>query len=330
MEHDEISKKRSRGGQLDIGDDSEGAIERMVNIGERTFVIKNRGIYELILADDIDPKRTNINVPNMVHKLVLSQGIDSVIVSQIFLTALMFFKKGSFPEKELSRIWELIVELTKEAINLKKHLTDYYEKERLANEKYNLAKSKGLAPALPTIEDLDTSLKTIFQKGHHMYQIMIELSSTILDKINLSRTGHFATFQTLITNTLGEQHGFSIFLTENLDFMKTILAFRNGLDHRSSRTVTVQDYQFNPDTSISLPTIRLNAKDAKLSETSVSDYLQVMEGIFSFAEVLICHLANISIKQMLGGEIREIPEKVRVYKHVRYCFYLPGLNFYQQ
>lgn len=38
-EDDPIKKKRSRGGRLDVGDESDGAIISMMNIGERTFVI---------------------------------------------------------------------------------------------------------------------------------------------------------------------------------------------------------------------------------------------------------------------------------------------------
>jgi len=329
MEEDPIAKKRGRSGQLDVGDDNDGAIKRMLNIGTRTFVIKDRSVYEIVAADTLDPMRTNINVPNMVHKLVLEQGIESPIVSQIFLTATMFFRKGSFPEKKLGRIWELIVELSKEAMNLKNNIDGYYQKEQDANEQYESARRNGKAPAIPTIPDLETSLKTIFQKGEHMYQVMIELSSTILTELNLNKQAHFDTFSLTITEKFGEQHGFSQFLLKNLEFLKTLKEMRNGLDHRLPK-VTVKDYQYNTDTTISLPSICLNAKGAKLDETPISEYLTDMETIFSFAEVLICHLASVSIRSMMSGQIKEIPLEKRVYKHVRYCFYIPGLDFYEQ
>jgi hypothetical protein len=329
MEDDPIARKRSRGGHLDVGDGTDGAIISMMNIGPRTFVIKEKSIYEIIMADDIDPERTNIQVPNMVHKLVLSEGIDSEVVSQIFLTGTMFFKKDRFPEQQLVRIWELLIELTKEAINLKKHLYDYYDKEQAANEKYETARANHQAPALPTIVDLETSLKTIFQKAEHMYQIMIELSSTIMPELKLKPLAHFSTFSTEVSRLFGEKHGFSIFLAENLDFLKAIKEVRNGLDHRQPK-VTLWDYQFNSDTTVSLPSISVNAKDVKFDKTPVSAYLNKLESIFSLAEVLICHLANITAQGMLGGEIREIPEDQRTYKYVRYCFYLPGLDYYEQ
>lgn len=329
MGEDPIARKRGRSGQLDVGDDTDGAIRRMLNVGKRTFIIKDRSIYELITADTLDPMRTNINVPNMAHKLVLVHGIESPIVSQIFLTATMFFRKGSFPENQLERIWELIIELSKEAINLKNNIDGYYQREEDANKQYEMARQNGKAPAIPTIPDLETSLKTIFQKGEHMYQVMIELSSTILTELNLNKQAHFDTFSSAITEKLGKQHGFSQFLSKNLEFLKILKEMRNGLDHRLPK-VTVKDYQYNTDTTISLPSIRLNAKVAKLDETPISEYLTAMETIFSFAEVLICHLASVSVRSMMGGQIKEIPVEKRIYQHVRYCFYIPGLDFYEQ
>ncbi|GAA3971395.1 hypothetical protein GCM10022246_24840 [Pedobacter ginsengiterrae] len=329
MEDDPIARKRGKGGHLDVGDGTDGAIKRMLNIGTRTFIIKDRSIYELITADTLDPMRTNINVPNMAHKLVLGSGIESPLVSQIFLTASMFFRKGSFPEAQLEIIWQLIIELAKEAVNLKDNIDAYYQKEHEANARYEADKNGGKAPAIPSIPDLETLLKTIFQKAEHMYQIMIELSSTVLIDLDLNKQAHFDTFSTLINDKFGAEHGFSQFLMENLEFLKIIKEMRNGLDHRLPK-VTVKDYKYNTDTSISLPSIALNAKVAKLEETPISQYLTGLETIFSFTEVLICHLANVSVRRMMGGQIREIPEEKRIYKHVRYCFYIPGLDYYEQ
>lgn len=329
MQEDPIVRKRSRGGMLDVGDDSDGAIQTLMNIGTRTFAIKDKSIYELIMADDLDPERTNIHVPNMIHKLVLNEGIESLVVSQVFLTASMFFKKGQFPEPLLLKVWELIVELTKEAMNLKKHIDDYYVKEVSAKERYDIERANKSAPALPTVVDLETSMKTIIQKAEHMYQIMIELASVILPQLKLKPLAHFSSFSTTVTEMFGERHVFSIFLTDNLDFMKAIKEVRNGLDHRVPK-VSLKDYTFNPDTTISLPSISLNSKDAKFNAMPVTEYLNKLESIFSFAEVLICHLANVTIRHMMGGEIKEIPVETRRYKYVRYCFYIPALDFFQQ
>ncbi len=55
---------REQGGNTQIGTEEDGAIEEMLNVGERLLVIKERTVYEMKMADDIDPERTNPNIPN--------------------------------------------------------------------------------------------------------------------------------------------------------------------------------------------------------------------------------------------------------------------------
>jgi hypothetical protein len=328
-EQDPIAQKRSRGGSLDVGDDTDGAIQSMMTIGQKIFAIKDRSIYEIVTADTLDPDRTSINVPNMAHKLVINQGIQSQVVSQTFLTASMFFKKDRLPEGQLVRVWELIVELTREALNLEQHIQGYYQKEKKEKEKYETARSGGIQPAIPSIPDLETSLKSIFQKGEHMYQILMELTSVLLPKMKINKQGHFDTLAEIVSDKIGPKSGFAEFLNQNLDLLKTIKEIRNGLDHRQPK-VKVKDYQYNLDTTISLPTIALDAKTVKLPEIAISDYLGQVMSLFSFAEIMICHLANLTIKSIMQSVIREIPIEQRIYEHVRYCFYIPTLDFYQQ
>jgi hypothetical protein len=157
----------------------------------------------------------------------------------------------------------------------------------------------------------------------------MELASTLLPKLEINKQGHFDTLHNKLAQEFGDEHPFTLFIHQNLDFLKVIKELRNGLDHRQGK-VKVTDYQFNPDTTISTPTISLDAKTVKLLPTPISHYLAQMESIFSFAEVFICHLASITVPRWMGEEIREIPIEKRFYQHVRYCFYIPSMDFFQQ
>jgi hypothetical protein len=46
-----IDRKRESGGHADIGSEEDGAIIEMQNIGGRLLVIKERSIYEMVMAD---------------------------------------------------------------------------------------------------------------------------------------------------------------------------------------------------------------------------------------------------------------------------------------
>ncbi len=56
LEKRRIDQIRDSAGSFTIGDDSDGAIKSFVTIGGRLYVIKEKSIYALALADDIDPE----------------------------------------------------------------------------------------------------------------------------------------------------------------------------------------------------------------------------------------------------------------------------------
>jgi len=64
----------------------------MKNIAGRLLVIKERSIYEIVMADNIDPERTNANLPPMIQKIIIDRGTDSEVVSRTLLTAIGLFK----------------------------------------------------------------------------------------------------------------------------------------------------------------------------------------------------------------------------------------------
>jgi hypothetical protein len=76
-----VDIKRERRGQAEIGSEEDGAILEMYNLDGRIIVIREHSLYEFFMADDIDPKRTNVNLPTNIHKLIVNDGVDSELVS---------------------------------------------------------------------------------------------------------------------------------------------------------------------------------------------------------------------------------------------------------
>ena len=91
-----IDLKRNSAGSAEIGTKEEGAILDMPKIGERLLVIKEKAVFEFMFADNIDPKRTNINLPNNIQKQILNKGADSEIVSRTLLNSIISFSAFNF------------------------------------------------------------------------------------------------------------------------------------------------------------------------------------------------------------------------------------------
>ena len=77
---DLIHKKRNSAFSIKVGDPNDMTpIGDMFATDDDLYVIKSKAIYSVKLADDIDPDRTNLNLPNL-QKTVLNHGLENEIV----------------------------------------------------------------------------------------------------------------------------------------------------------------------------------------------------------------------------------------------------------
>ena len=88
-----IDRHRDSGKSMKVGTPEEGAITEMISLRDTLFIVKEHAIYTVKLADQIDPARSNINIPDIQQKFA-SEGSDSDRVCRIFLTARELFNKS--------------------------------------------------------------------------------------------------------------------------------------------------------------------------------------------------------------------------------------------
>lgn len=318
-----IDRKRESAGAADIGTKEDGAIIEMTKIGERLIVVKEKSIYEFMMADEIDPERTNINLPNNIHKLIINQGAESELVSRTFLTAKTLFKSEFFDNKiDTTKVLTLSLEILPELSILEKEISEFLTKEQQLCDEYEDRKNKPVSYAIPSFGDIETRCKTIFQKADHFEQILIEIVTIFYPDLGLTKQSHFPNFYDKIKNKYTEDDPFSKFLESTLSFMKYIRGFRNAFDHRLG-TVTVFDFELQKDSNVLTPTFELKHKDVKLERQSISDFLKlIMPNLIHIFENTIAYMSNKTFTPyLMASGVREIPEDKRRYKNVKYCFW---------
>ena len=171
-----IDRIRESGGQADIGTKEDGDIVEVKNIGGRILIIKQRSIYEMVLADTIDPQRTNISLPPTIHKLIINKGTESEIVSRIFLTAKSVFSSDYIVNTvDCNKILSLAIDMLSEMSLLEQEILGYQEKENAASTEYEERRKQKVSFELPSIVNLESICKTIFQKTDHIEQILMEI-----------------------------------------------------------------------------------------------------------------------------------------------------------
>ncbi len=324
MEKSPIDRKRESGGMAEVGNKEDGAILEMTKIGERLIVIKEKSIYETLMADTIDPKRTNINLPNIIHKLIINQGVDSEMVGRTFLTAKTLFQRVNFEEAiDTDKAITLSLDVLHELAALQNEINDYLTKEQDVIIEYEQKKSIPHSYYIPSITDTETRCKTIFQKADHVEQFLIEIISLFYHKEGLTKQSHFPKFYEVIEKKYGEKDPFSEFLKNARDFMVLVRELRNALDHRLD-FVSIKDFDIQPDFTILTPTIEFKNKYSTLNRVPLSSFLPiVLKNLMFIFENTLVYMSDKLGKGTMGKVVREIPENTRRYKFVRYSFWSP-------
>lgn len=88
--------------------DDDTPIREMISTGDRLLVVKDKGIYEVALADQIDPVRTNPSVPNTVQKILPFGAADSW-VGAVVLTARQLFMSSCFTADVWRKAFDLVL-----------------------------------------------------------------------------------------------------------------------------------------------------------------------------------------------------------------------------
>jgi len=98
-----IDYMRESGGSFTIKSQDDGTpISELLTLNDGLLLLTQKAIYEVKLADQIDPKRENPNIPPIVQRRILDIGTDSELVGRVLLTARKLFRKEFLPVQSTS------------------------------------------------------------------------------------------------------------------------------------------------------------------------------------------------------------------------------------
>jgi len=331
-ENQDIDKIRDSGGQFEIGSQEDGAINEMFEVDERLIIVKEKSIYEYFRADDVDPERTNISLPNNIQRKVIDQGSDSELIGRTILTAKTLFQTEFFDENvEIEKALSLSFEILQEMTTLENEIQEYIEEEEKLSEEYQTKTKKAIDYSIPSIGNVETRCKTIFQKADHIEQTLMEIITIFYPDSDLTNQSHFPKFCKILKEKYGQDDPFVKYISSTLDFMRLVRNLRNALDHRLN-FVTVTDFELQPDSNVLTPTIELaKYRGSKLERIALSELLPVVfNNLVLVFENTIAFLSDKNLKPSIVAQcVMQIPEEKRKYKNVRYSFWSPlGENGY--
>jgi hypothetical protein len=325
-----IDRKRDSGGTMEIGTpDDQSAITAIFPIGDDLYVVKERGVYEVKLADKIDPNRTNIAIPN-THQKVLNYGSDAPVVGRTLLTAKELFNPNYLPKTlDLTQALHLCFETSKD-LTAMLDVAAALERDQLAatgGARYNLQKSQ--AVALPAVGNIAARCKDFIQKADHSLQSLLSMVRLFYGK-DAGREW-FEGFTKVVSKRYGESDHFSQFLLGALPFLKFIRNARNCVEHpKESQRIVTRDFFFQSNGAILLPTIEVIHPHSTMHAIPVSQFMgRVQEELVTIVEQTIAFMCSKHVRPPMAAfpvQIVEWPEDSRWEKHVRYSYGFYDVN----
>lgn len=318
-----IDLKRDTGGTFNVGTADEGPVGLMVEIDNSLYVIKPNAIYALNTADQIDPDRTNIELPKNITRQVFSVGSDSELVGKILLTAVSLLDKGKFLREGIDAGRALSISLEALAAVLTMHAmaTNFEAAEEAACAKAERQQGSGHAEQQPYIGDAEPRCKAFMQQADHALGALLEIIQVFYPEID---SAPWDSLHNKMRWELGEQDGFVKFLKEAIPFFKLVRNTRNCLDHRNLKGVTVKNFEVLPNGQVRPPTIEIDFRGSHHPMVAISVFMKgAIASLAHGFEMMLAHLCNLNSRPPrppIPIYIQMPPENRRRWKHVRFYY----------
>jgi hypothetical protein len=323
-----IDRKREAAFTIELCDaDDKTPIRELLSVAENQYTITDKGIYLTRLADDIDPERTNIDVPN-IHKKVLEHGYENDIVGRVLLQARVLFDRTHLgPDFDCDNAIATAFEATQLLLEMRGIHTLLRAEIQAIMEK-GLSPDTGRSQNIPTVKDLQTRVKTYVHKADQVRDIITGL----LKQVYGAGTGKRLLEH--LKDAIVAKHGANSALDQFFDLIKPTLEFtrnlRNGVEHpQPNHHLIILDFNPTPATMVDPPTVELvHAAPPPHTSTPqpkmlVTSFMEQMNDQFAgIMEALIVHLCQSNMGHFGGFEcgIMELSPERRRHKDTRFSY----------
>ena len=317
-----IDKIREGAGsfKIETPDDS-SKITGMISLGENLLTIKELGIYELKLADQIDPERKNINAPNTIQQ-ILPFGSSHSWVGSVVLTANDLFKseildKNIDTEKAMTLVIEIAQNIAS-AMELSENISSMQESEL---KKHDLEIKSNRSLILPSTKGIKSKCKEFLQKSDHALDSLFKLVRVFYPEI---RKGGWTSLKEKIDKENSSIDNFKDIIGQMLPFLLFVRNARNCVEHpRDGHKVTVSDFSIDAENNLLPPSIEVTHSKSGQPSVPVVNFMNEIEaGLVDISELMIVFLCSRHIRPIQGFpvQVHEFPEDQRRGKYVRYGY----------
>lgn len=317
-----IDRVRDGAGSLEVTTpDDDSAITGMLTFGDGLYAVKEKGIYEIKLSDQIDPERKNIHVPNTIQR-VLPYGSAEPWVGSVLLTGHELLKKEILNDGlDVDKAMLLVLEIAQNIASAKEVLQAFSDSQQAEIEKYDLIVSKNRSLVLPSVNGIANKCKEFFQKSDHALDGLFKIVKLFIPNVG---KGGWDSLQIEIGKETEKVDNFSEVLKNMMSFLQFVRNSRNCVEHpRAEQRIITTDFSINPENQLLPPAIEVVHPKTPQQPIPVAELMShVVNSIVDIVEVMLAFLCNRQIQPVAGFpvQVHMFPEDQRRTQSVRYGY----------
>ena len=293
----------------------------MISIDDRLLVVKGKGIYEIKFADQVDPERTNIDVPNTIQR-ILPFGAQDSWIGAVVLTANNLLQSPCLPSDiNGAEAFAVVLEIAEDIAGAHELVEKYCDAENVATRSCDPKIRKNLSVIVPALENIETRCNEFLQRSDHKLQKLFRIVQMFYPDVG---SGRWEGLKTKIGGEPKDIDNFPQFLDETLPFLQLIRNARNCVEHPKpeQRLVTV-DFSVDARNVLLPPTVEIIDPSTPLPRVSVNAFFtQTFKALVRVVELMVVFLCARHVSSIGGFPVQvvEFPEKRRSSPHVRYGY----------
>ena len=218
-------------------------------------MVKGKGIYEVKLADQVDPERTNISVPNTIQQ-ILPYGAQDSWVGAVVLTANNLLQSPwLLSDINGAEAFLVVLEIAEDIAGAHELMEEYRDAENVAARSFDPKIRKDRSIVLPALGNIETRCNEYLQRSDHALWELFRVVQIFYPDI---RSGRWKGLKAKIDEESKDIDNFPQFLDEKVPFLHFIRNARNCVEHPKpeQRLVTV-DFGVNARNVLLPPSIEI-------------------------------------------------------------------------
>lgn len=315
-----IARRRDGAMSLEVkAPDDDSAITEVIAFGDRSLCVKEKGIYEIKLADKIDPDRKNIQAPNTIQR-VLPYGSNEPWIGSVLLTGHELLKKEILNEQvDVERAISLVLEVTQNIAGAKELMNVFRDTQSAERKKYSMKIKKDHSVMLPSISGFTNKCKEFFQRSDHALEGLFKVVQIFYPEMG---KGKWDSLKKEVDNESTKIDNFSEVLDSMLPCLHFVRNARNCAEHpKREHKIITTDFSINQDNQLLPPSIEIVHPKTSQSAVAVVNLMsQICDSIVGISELMLVFLCNRQIRPITGFSVQMLPADQRRTENVKYGY----------